>query len=145
MVNMFIIAFILFFGEVKPQSEDFVFPLEKSDYFTGCTFINGTSGQCINLSECPNARNEYLMGVRPTMCRFDKAEPVVCCMQPVEQVKTSDNLLERRKSVCEDVYSLQVPIKWKPGEFHVAVVGGSVTSEGEFPHMVIPESIEILM
>lgn len=156
-------AIVLFLGSVQifaqnPQSEDFVFPLEKTDHFTECTFRNGSSGHCVNLSECRNARNEYQLGVHPTLCRFDRTEPVVCCMQQMvnpillidspigtaaEQPKTADNLVERRKSVaqCEDVYSLTVPIKWKPGEIHIAVVGGTVTKEGEFPHMVIPKRI----
>lgn len=147
------LALVIFLGSVKifaldssvPQSEDFVFPLEKLDDFTVCTFKNGTVGQCVNLSECPNARNEYQRGIHPTLCRFDKEEPVVCCMkQMVHPLPLFDPsaLVKRRKSVaqCEDVYSLAVPFISKPGEFHVTVVGGSVTSEAEFPHMVITKN-----
>ncbi|KAG4075686.1 hypothetical protein HA402_003511 [Bradysia odoriphaga] len=150
-------VFVLFLGAVQksvssPQTEDFVFPLENADNFMACTFENGTAGQCVNLSKCLNARNEYQLGIHPTLCRFDKTEPVVCCMQQMvnhflfvdpivgtttERSQTSDKLVKRRKSValCEDVYSLTVPIKRKPGEFQIAVVGGTVTKDGEFPHM----------
>lgn len=133
------IAFVIFLSSVQifaldPQSEDFVFPLEKSDDLMVCTFKNSTVGQCVNISECPNARNEYQTGIHPTICRFDKEEPVVCCMkqmvQPLPRFDSS-TLVKRRKSVaqCEDVYSLAVPLIRKPGE------SGS-TSETEFPHMV---------
>lgn len=53
------------------------------------------------------------------------------------QFVPSEQLVTRRKSVtnCEDVYSLPVPFD-NPGDFHVTIVGGQVTSVGEFPHMV---------
>lgn len=134
-------------------SEDFVFPLEKTDDFMSCTFKNGTIGECVNLSECSNARDEYQSGINPTICHFVKEEPVVCCIKEIVNLpisdplnesttekdnRASDVLVKRRKSVaqCEDVYSMAVPFNRVPGEFHISVVGGSVTSEGEFPHMV---------
>ncbi len=113
-------------------SEDFVFPLEKSDDFTSCTFKNGTVGGCVNLSVCPNARDEYRSGINPTLCRFEKEEPIVCCMKEVVMPSA------RRKSAakCEDVHSIPSPLSGALGEFHVTVVGGELTLEAEFPHMV---------
>lgn len=176
------------------NSEDFVFPLQKSEYFSQCSFKNGTNGQCVKASQCPKAHDEYKFGVNPTLCQFEKNELVVCCMitdQSIQDLKpmkmnntiTENNverstlrplfeysdafvvigppsanvskipqpladqstqffpsvqLIERRKSVakCEDVYSLPVPFKSSPGLFHITIVGGQVTSTGEFPHMV---------
>lgn len=145
------------------NSEDFVFPLEKSDDFSACTFKNGSIGRCINLAQCPHAHNEYQSGINPTLCHFEKDEPVVCCLSKItkgplplfnqefividgpnnidnknKKKIPSEPLVERRKSVanCEDVYSMPVPFPRIPGEFHVTIVGGQVTSEGEFPHMV---------
>lgn len=133
--------------------DDFVFPLEKSDNLSSCTFENGTFGQCVKVSECPHANNEYKSGINPTLCHFEKDEPVVCCILKDQFIKpttdttttdspenknTSGKLVEKRKSAakCEDVYSLAVPFQNIPGQFHITIVGGQVTSEGEFPHIV---------
>lgn len=136
--------------------DDFVFPLEKSENLSSCTFENGTVGRCVSLSECRHAHDEYKSGINPKLCHFEKNEPVVCCILKTTEsplfdqfikITTTDNpenknpsgeLVERRKSAvsCEDVYSLAVPFKNIPGQFHVTIVGGQVTSEGEFPHMV---------
>lgn len=122
----------------KVYSDDFVFPLEKSDDFSSCTFDNGTVGRCVSVSDCPHARDEYQSGINPTLCHFEKVEPVVCC---ILKHRNSENLVERRKSAasCEDVYSMAVPIEEDipiPGEFHVTIVGGEFTLDEEFPHMV---------
>lgn len=159
---LFIHLAILFFGSVQISvsdsnvrqfhSKDFVFPLEKSDDFTPCTFKNGTVGGCVNLSVCPNARDDYRSGINPTLCGFDKEEPVVCCMKEVvnlpifdpfvtssttEREKLSDDV-ERRKSAakCDDFFTPPVSINKAPGLLHVSVVGGSFTLDAEFPHMV---------
>lgn len=133
----------------RVYSDDFVFPLERSDDFSSCSFENGTVGRCVTVSECPHARDEYQSGINPTLCHFEKVEPVVCCLWTTttdlsdenQKNKTSEKLVERRKSAasCEDVYSIPVPMKTIPdelGEFHISVVGGELTLEEEFPHMV---------
>lgn len=121
----------------KFYSDDFAFPLEKSDDFSSCTFDNGTIGQCVSVSDCPHARNEYQSGINPTLCHFEKVEPVVCC---ILKHKTAEDLVERRKSAasCEDVYSMAVPTEEdsEEGEFYVTIVGGEFAAEEEFPHMV---------
>lgn len=149
------------------NSDDFVFPLVKSEDFSMCIFQNGTTGQCVNASQCANVRNEYQSGISPTLCYFDKNEPVVCCVSAVTENSLPDviststlrpsynnsnidikietttpqsdwwQLLQRRKSDTKcDFYSLPVPFESIPGVVHATVVGGQVTLEGEFPHMV---------
>ncbi|XP_037029826.1 serine protease snake-like [Bradysia coprophila] len=135
-------------------SDDFAFPSEKSsDDFASCTFINGTVGRCVN--DCPGALFEYQLGTNPTICRFDNQVPIVCCLThtslPLIDLFRNDTITEtdddpdrgaqnsvkRRKSVakCEDVYSLSLPFRNIPVQFRTTIVGGQVTSYGEFPHM----------
>lgn len=132
---------MLAFDSVASQfySEDFVFPLEKSDDLSACTFGNGIMGRCVSLSECPHARDDYQSaGVNPTLCHFDKDEPFVCC----NFNKSSEQLVDRRKSAaqCDEVNAMPViPVTTNTdflGEFHISVVGGEKTVEEEFPHMV---------
>lgn len=124
------------------DSEDFVFPQVKSEYFSTCIFQNGTTGRCVNASQCPNVRDEYKSGINPKLCYFEKNDPVVCCLftQTSTQSVSSDPVVKRRKSAasCEDIYSLPVPVPvdFTPGEFHITIVGGELTNEEEFPHMV---------
>lgn len=141
------------------DSDDFVFPREKQNDLVSCTFSNGSIGRCVTATDCPNVNNEYQEGINPTLCYFTK-EPIVCCMShilgpifvvfsptdapgppktvgsPIGGVK-SENLMSRRKSAaaCDDVFSNTVPFR-SDGLFHITVVGGEETEQGEFPHMV---------
>lgn len=126
-------------------SDDFAFPLEKSDDFSSCTFENGTVGRCVN--DCPSSRYEYQLGINPTICRFERKALIVCCLTntrpPVFRNPTrTDNIGQnRRKSAinCGNDFSEAIPFKNVEGEFHITVVGGLATEEGEFPHMVKQE------
>lgn len=65
----------------KVISEEFVFPRENTEHY--CTFQNRSTGRCVNVQQCPIVNDEYRLGKNPTICHFEKNEPIVCCIAQI--------------------------------------------------------------
>lgn len=155
------------YSTLQYSDDEFAFPSDESDDIASCTFANGTVGRCIN--DCPNAQYDYQLGIHPTICHFENKAPVVCCLTSThlplinlfKNATTTDEpnsgAQNRRKSAANCNYPLAevpavrairaLPPQSFPADVHVpiySIVGGLLTLEAEFPHMVTMTTTETI-
>uniref|UniRef100_A0A034W642 Serine protease snake n=1 Tax=Bactrocera dorsalis TaxID=27457 RepID=A0A034W642_BACDO len=112
--------------------------------------FDGRAGYCVLAYQCIHAVNNYRVHrSKLDVCSYRQSIPIICCplfVKHVEAKSPSARKCEQYNDIIEDV-KFDLPRKFS-GKTCVPslplIVGGEVTNEAEYPHMVLQFKIPII-